>query len=814
MKFDSQSNKIYITDEELSSYAFQRENSDKLHGKYGFIKDDPERAYKGFGTSQFNAQLEKEITIGKYEAVISAYADIISYDGLLHTVETVNSVRYFTRNLSPLSHPEIFAKAIIRAFLYSDYRNIPEIKVKITFEKESSGEKISFLAKFTKTALERMFDALVLRAHPFINYFGDVQSNFPEESEDMPFPFSSIREGQEIFIKNAFRALKRGETLLVSAPTGIGKTISVLYPTVKALNDKIDKAFYFTAKNVTGKAALDTVVRLAKYVPHLTSVNIIAKEQVCPIFKLNANETRRVDCKRCERINSVIDINSGQSISYRERELGALATLIDMRLNIYNSDIIKSVADEFNVCPYELSLDLSEYCQIIVCDYNYVIDDSIRFKRYFKNDNVGQNFAFLFDEAHNLPDRTRNTYSAKINSSVIDEIDLLANDQLFGADDIVVAADELKKEFNNIKNLCRENEYYRNTDSGEVIYGYYEDKRVPDGFVAQLKKLNTALSAYVREEKECFEVLENINHQISKILFVCTFFDDKFRFLASRENDLITIELLCIDPSRIIENMLKPAKSVIMFSATLSPIDYYREVIGVRHAETIELDSPYNQENLCIVAYDAISTRLNSRRDTAPECAEIIAETVSQKSGNYMVYFPSYDYMKRVCKLFARIMPECAIAMQRQGMSYREREKFINLFRDKTRGAVVGFCVLGGMFSEGIDLVGESLIGSIIVGTGMPMLSAERNIMEAYYNDENGRGHEFAYSCPGMNKVLQAAGRVIRTEHDRGVVVLIDDRYAEPGIKMLLPKHFRHIKYTGNLTSLSAILSDFWENKK
>ena len=274
----------------------------------------------------------------------------------------------------------------------------------------------------------------------------------------------------------------------------------------------------------------------------------------------------------------------------------------------------------------------------------------------------------------------------------------------------------------------------------------------------------------------------------------------------------MTAELLCIDPSGILERMLSTASSSIMFSATLSPTDYFTEVFGMENAEVLELQSPYEHENLCIVAYDSISTRSSDRKNTVQECAEVIVSATTAKEGNYLVYFPSYEYMKSVCKAFAAIAPECGIVMQKPGMSYKERQRFIDIFHEKRNGTIVGFCVLGGMFSEGIDLAGESLIGAVIVGCGMPQLSAERNIMASYYDEKNERGKEFAYTCPGMNKVLQAAGRVIRSENDHGIIVMIDDRLNDPDMKMLFPPHWRHMKYTSNLTSLNVILDDFWDH--
>lgn len=812
MQFDRYTNKIYISADELSRYAYQRENPEKLTSKYGFIKDNPNRIPPDFETKSTAVELEKEIVLGEHIVVVQGCADIISFDGILHSVEQIKYVNYFPRNLTPFYDPYNFAKAIICAYLYSADRSVPEIKTKITFIKESTEEKITYISKFTQVYLTRMFEALLDRAHVFIKHFADTSKLFTAEVEEMPFPYSSIRDGQEVFVKSAFRSIKRNESLLVSAPTGIGKTMSAIFPTIKAIGAGIvDKAFYITAKNITGKAALEACEKLSKYVPHLRAINITSKDQICPLGRGKYSQTGRVNCRHCDRTDRVTEDFGNTYVSYQEREISALSYLLNSGINVFTTRIISDAAEKFRVCPYELSLDLSERCMLIVCDSNYIIDDNIRFKRYFKNVTSTEKYVFLFDEAHNLPDRTRNTYSAVFSLAKIKELAVISENEFSGDTKFAEAVSKLISATVGVMELCKENEYFRSTADGEVVYGYYENSVVPLELTREMLNMTRFLAKYIREEVECYELLEPYYDIFSKCSFVASYFDDKFRFFAARENDELTIELLCIDPSGILETMLSSARSVIMFSATLSPIEYFREVMGIKGAEILELESPYEQNNLCLVAYDSVSTKLNDRRDTAYECAEAIVQTITQRLGNYIVYFPSYDYMKRVCKVFARIMPECPVAMQRQGMSFKERERFVNLFRERKHEAVVGFCVLGGMFSEGIDLSGESLIGAIIVGTGMPSLSAERNIMEAYYNDENGRGHEFAYTCPGMNKVLQAAGRVIRSESDRGVVVLIDDRYSEPGMKMLLPKHWRHIKFTGDLTSLSAILSDFWD---
>ncbi len=814
MIYDRESNRIFISADTLSSFAYQRENAAALLDRYGFIKNSEDASSDMIGSAQTSVQLEKNIVLGEINAAVIAVADIISFDGRIHTVETVKAMGYIRRDTTPFTHPEDFAKTVIAAYLFVSAYGIPEVNVRLTFSKQTTDERVSFTARFTHISLSRMFDALVSRALPFIEFNYAKGKMFSGEVESLPFPYTTVREGQEEFIKTAYRSILHGKDLIVSAPTGIGKTMSSVYPAVKSLGKGCaDKIFYVTAKNITGKAAIEAVEKLGKFAPHLRAVTIYSKEQVCPLKMANTSITGRLNCRHCEKISSIFDLSERLSISYREREIAALTELIRAESNIYSTEQISEAAQRYNVCPYELSLDISEYCDIIVCDLNYVIDDNIRFKRYFKESKNKSKYVFLFDEAHNLPDRTRNTYSAVIQNSICDELRAIVEVHLpheTGLNEAITHFDDAMRE---VRELCRENEYFRTTDSGEVVYGYYEASSVPAGLIQSASALNAIISKHIRNEESCSEFLAPYYDKLSRLIFVSAYFDNKFRFFASRENDRLTAELLCIDPSDILENMLSSASSVILFSATLSPSEYYSEVLGMRDAEILELSSPYERENLCLVAYDSISTKMSDRRDTAHECAEVIVETISQKTGNYIVYFPSYEYMKRVCRVFARLMPECAIVMQKQGMSYRERERFIGIFREKKHESVVGFCVLGGMFSEGIDLAGESLIGAIIVGTGMPSLSAERNIMEAYYNENNGRGHEFAYLCPGMNKVMQAAGRVIRSENDCGVVVLIDDRYNDPRMKMMFPPHWRHMRYTGNLTSLGVILSDFWSKK-
>ena len=850
MKFDRAANTMLLSVTELASYAFQRENPGILMKKFGFTKttvtpdsydfaDESGLMPLRHGTAIHNVletdamlsgdsghsvhtevPLEKTTVGGGVIVSVQGYADSISFDGTIHTVEEIKTVGYLENSLTPFSDPSHFAQACIYAHLLAESAGLEEVRIQLTYIRRSNGAKVTFTAVFSGGFLLRMFKALMERASGFIKLAAERYSLYPDEAKKMPFPYRTIREGQEEFVKEAYRAMVHGTSLLVNAPTGIGKTISALYPAIRTTGaGKIDRIFYFTAKNVTGIAAMDAAREIVKYVPHFRAIMIQAKEQVCPGKREDPELNLRMKCRFCEKLDSVSDDLGKTSISYRERELDALAELLNSGDNIFTSVRVRKTAEKFRVCPYELSLDLSEYCMLIVCDYNYVIDETIRFKRYFKDvkNRADEKYAFLFDEAHNLPDRARNTYSAVLTTKLIREIAGLCETYFLEDAEFQAASDGLCEAMAEVTGACVENEYYRTAENGEEISGgFYEAGRVPDALVRTAAEMAKLMMRCIREGDDASEVLTEPHAKLAKFVFAAEFFDEKFRFFAAREGGDVTAEILCLDPSGILRAMTKIARSSILFSATLSPMDYFQEVTGMKKAETLELESPYERDNLCLIAYDSISTRFADRRGTAEDCAEVIAEAVSVRPGNYLVYFPSYEYMKRVCRLFTQVMPEAAIVLQRPGMSYRERERFIGIFRERADYAdewTVGFCVLGGMFSEGIDLAGERLIGAIIVGTGMPQLSAERNIMSSYYDEKTERGRDFAYLCPGMNKVLQAAGRVIRSETDRGMVLLIDDRLGEPGMKVLFPKHWRHMRYTGDIYSMRTMLEEFWEEE-
>ena len=623
-----------------------------------------------------------------------------------------------------------------------------------------------------------------------------------EQLKKLRFPYPSVREGQRDLMEEMFRCARTGRRLLASAPTGIGKTMSGVYPSLRALGAGYgDRIFYFTAKTVTGNVALDAVKTLGEQCPSLRCCRIVAKERLCPRRK--SGENGHGMCRRCPMLAPM------GNLSYEERRDRALLSVLESG-SVYDSPLMTKTAEQFGICPYELSLDVSEYCDVIVCDYGYLLDPHVRFQRYFVQDR-GEKYIFLFDEAHNLPDRARETYSATLTRGEFLRFAESARAALPDDRPLADGCDAMSAAFDGLEAICAaEAEESPDGDrSGCVLL-----PAPPSFFVEAVGRLRAVCDEYLRRDYEnAAPLFEDMRTALRHFGECAALADDAFSFYCESVGGECRARILCLHPAGILDEVMKKSVSTALFSATLSPMDYYADVCGCKNAVKLELPSPYERENLCLVTVDSVSTRLTSRKDTSADVAELIAAVTESRVGNYIVYFPSYKYMNAVCRQYLRLSPESKVILQKQGMSIGERDRFLRAFSaSAARGeGLTAFCVLGGIFSEGIDLQGESLIGSIIVGIGLPGLSSELNILSEYYDKTRESGHDYAYLYPAMNKILQAAGRVIRSEEDRGTVVLIDDRYADPGIRKLFPSHWSRMQYTGDAYSLSRILEKFWD---
>lgn len=613
----------------------------------------------------------------------------------------------------------------------------------------------------------------------------------------LKFPYEFIRDSQEEFIRKAYKNIARGTTLYATAPTGTGKTISAIYPAVRAMGDgKRDKTFYLTPKDTTAEAAVDCLNLMAEHGAIIRAIKITAKDKCC--------KNGRV----CRENRDLCENSKAKSIP------DATLALYNEGLTVVSDEKIDSVAKKFKVCPYELSLTYAELCDVVICDINYLFDPNVYIKRFFEE---GGNYVFLVDEAHNLPDRARELYSAEI-----------CDDELFPLE-----FEELLGEHSKLKKVARDasSEYSRilfpllkeeiRTDENGQKYAATHTKEIPinlfEIFDALLEAVEEEIfQSRINKDQEANRrsaSLRDYYYKIKKFRSVMQSFDSSYEMFIFLAEGKIRAKLFCIDTGKEISKRLEKGRAAVFFSATLTPLYYYKSMLGKESAgETLSLDSPFVPEQLSVNIIDSISTRFLERDDTLAAVGRVIAATVSAKRGNYIIFAPSFAYANALAGYFSSKYPKIKTITQKKNMTQSEKKEFLAKFSKDDNSYLVAFCVMGGIYSEGIDLAGDSLIGTVIVGIGMPALSYEREAIAAYYDEKYEEGKLFAYIYPGMNRVLQAAGRVIRRENDRGVIVLVDDRFDDPIYKKIIPTLWRTMKFIKDPKELRCELDEFWKS--
>ena len=690
-------------------------------------------------------------------------------------------------------------KAIMRAEAFvigkamCDLQGFKSMLLQFYIENRVRGEKNSFHEVVKKEKLDEFFDrcvnAVAVFAAPEVERVTERIPSF----ENMKFPFKNIRDGQRDFMRDAFKTLSLGGVLFASAPTGTGKTVSAIYPALKALGKgRAEKIFYLTPKGTTAEAARDTINLLAEGGVKIKSVILTRKDKMC----INGGicKSSRLLCKysRCTKI--------------------ADATL-KLYKNVKNcldfSDIIE-VAREYNVCPYELSLSYSELCDIVICDFNYLFDPGVYIRRFFDE---GGRYLFLVDEAHNLVERAREMYSANL---ALEEIDAIAREEYLRENAPIKSISRNARKviyellYPYIKNELRESK-------DGTIHGATHLSEVPSRMFSIFDDVllytdEEMKSAIQNKDGELVRILREYQLKIKKFASALSRFDECYKLIIFYDNGEMRLEILSLHTGKEIRSMINKGHGALFFSATLSPIHYYRSCLGGEAQDGIlSVDSPFSEEQLSVSIMDKISTRFSEREDTLGAVCRAIAATVSARRGNYMVFSPSFAYSEALYKAFKAKYPKLNIIFQSKDMTASEKVAFIEEFKKEDNSYLIGFAVMGGIYSEGIDLAGDSLIGAVVVGIGMPGLSYEREAIAEYYQEKYEEGKQFAYIYPGMNRVFQAAGRVIRREDDRGVIVLIDDRFDDPIYRKSLPKLWRGVKFIGDPKVLREELDKFWQ---
>ncbi|MCD7943904.1 MAG: ATP-dependent DNA helicase [Clostridia bacterium] len=761
--------------------------------------------------------LSLDLTVGSTPFHLTGRADVIipseseGEPDIIEEIKTVSSSFYGGTADIPAGH---IAQAVIYAFMWCAEKGKKRAVVRISYVPKSIGRERRFECLFSYGELRAESVGILQDFLPWVSYFREREM-LSERIKKLRFPYGRAREGQVDFMEAVMRAARRRARVMIEAPTGIGKTMAALFPAVKSVGaGYTDRIFYLTAKGSNAYTAEGASAELISRADGLLGITLVSRDKLCIMSK----DIRLAGVTGCPGA-----LVCARAKGHYERVNAALMSLVFGQHAHITPEVIKDAAKKHNVCPYELALEVSDFADIIICDYNYVFDAGSSLRRFFaqgdENTHKGERYMLLCDEAHNLAPRARDMFSASLTSPKIKVLlSLTDRDGELSDDELHEKLDFLLNKMSDIKVLCSDNAHL---GDGGIRHGYYKSgEPFLDAATAAANAAASARTLLYRSRT----ANAKFRAALSEFVFSAGDFSDSAerfdrRYVAFAElrGEEIKLSHICLDASIALSETFSRFSSSVLFSATLEPPDYFARVLGLgSECETLKLPSPYDEENLEIIIADKVSTRFADRNASADTIAELVFAVAEAHTGNYICYLPSYKYLSLLRDKFEKLYggKEIDVTAEERTAGGFDRKSFLSGFVPSPERSHVGFCVLGGAFSEGVDLSGDRLSGVIIVGVGLPGISSELNLLSDYYDGICERGHEFAYIFPGMNRVLQAAGRVIRSENDRGIVLLIDDRFASPQYISMLPPRKKRPYLIGNTSGLYRVLHDFWEKSK
>lgn len=715
-----------------------------------------------------------------YELTIDGRADgIFTEDG----VTWIDEIKGVYRSLERLEEPVFVhkAQAMCYAYIFAWQNDLSEIGVQMTYCNLETEERKYFRQMFTFSEIESWYLELMEKYKKWADFQCRWRKIRQESIKQLEFPFP-YREGQKQLAGDVYRTIARKKTLFLQAPTGVGKTISTIFPAVKAVGEDLaDRIFYLTAKTITASVARETFGLLRENGYRGKVIQITAKEKLCMCEEMDCNP-----------------VNCPYAKGHFDRVNDAVFELLQ-ESDLFTREEILAQAEKHMVCPFEMSLDVASWSDDIICDYNYAFDPTVYLKRFFQ-DGIQGDYILLVDEAHNLVERSRSMYSAEVYKEDFLEMKRIMKNYSKG---ITKLLDKCNKQLLEMKREC---ENYMVLD--HVGNFYFSLMRL----VGVLEDL-FAKGSEIPERKKVLDFY----FQIRNFMNIYELVDEHYVIYSQLNDDgRFMLKLYCVDPSLNLQNCLDRVNSTIFFSATLLPIQYYKSLLSTKTDNyAIYAKSTFTQDQQMILMAEDVSTKYTRRNEAEFErIAFYIYKMVLGKKGNYMAFFPSYRLMEQVYDKFLQIEDfGCETLLQKSGMKEQEREEFLQAFEEERENSFVAFCVMGGIFGEGIDLKNDRLIGAAIVGTGLPQISNEQEILKDYYDGHGGCGFDYAFRYPGMNKVLQAAGRVIRTTEDRGIILLLDERFLTRDYERLYPREWeqRTVCSGGQVEDL---IRDFWNKGK
>lgn len=730
--------------------------------------------------SDYHAEtaMKLQIPCGKFDLRVEGRADGVIIKGDTSEV-IIDEIKGILRDLSLIEQPVNvhLAQAKCYAYIYAKQHSLREIGIQMTYCNLDTEEIRRFLSHYTYEALECWFEELISSYEKWARFQIKWEEKRNSSIRLVEFPFS-YREGQREVAAAVYRTILRKKKLFLQAPTGVGKTISTLFPSVKAIGEGLgEKIFYLTAKTITRTVAEQAFRILGEQGLQMKVITLTAKEKIC---KCEETECNPVSCPYAK--------------GHFDRVNDAVYDLI-MNYNEITRDVIENQSEKYMVCPFEMSLDVSLWVDAVICDYNYAFDPTAHLKRFF-SENAGKKYIFLVDEAHNLVERGREMYSARLYKE-----DFLELKKMMRVKEPILSkkADEVNRQFLLLKRECEE---YRVLESVSHL-------------AIKLMNLLAEMERFFEKSSESDkrdQVLE-LYFKVREFLNIHDILDENYVIYSEYQQDgRFMVKLFCVNPAVNLQAYLEYGIGTVFFSATLLPVRYYKKLLSIETDDyAIYADSPFPKDSRLLLIGRDVSTRYTQR---GPEMyrriASYIVGAADAKKGNYMVFFPSYRVMEEVHSVFSEKCGKISSAVQSPFMSEEDREVFLKEFDEIREESFVGFCVMGGIFSEGIDLPEDKLIGVIIVGTGLPQVCNEREIVKQYFSGIGSDGFEYAYLYPGMNKVLQSAGRVIRTEKDRGLILLLDERFSTGRYRELFPREWSNARHC-TAESLTSYMQEFWE---
>ena len=750
---------------------------------------DKEAMLKG---SRLHRKIQKQMG-SHYQPEVSLKKDT-EYDELILRVEgradgifsqddrfCIDEIKGVYKNLELMEEPVLVhrAQALCYAWIYLDEHELEEIDVQMTYAHLDTEVIKRFRETLTRAELKQWYEELTDSYHKWLAYQIEWRKKRNESMKKLEFPFE-YRKGQRKMVSGIYHAISKKEQIFIQAPTGVGKTMSAVFPAVRAIGQGMaETVFYLTARTITRTVAQDAFEILRDRGLLFKVVTITAKEKLCFCDKPECDPEKCPYAKgHYDRINDAV------------YELWTTEQSFDRETLLRH-------AQKWQVCPFELSLDLAVWMDGVICDYNYVFDPNVYLKRFF-GENVSGNYLFLIDEAHNLVDRGREMYSASISLDDVIETRKFVKPY---SQKLWKKLGKVKKQMEELKQNCGE---WKVQENAGVL---------PISLLSVQGEMDQLL-----EEPPAQEVVDGIldfYFAVRNFLNISELVDDNYVvYTAFDENGRFYMKLFCVNPAENLQKCLDKGNSTVFFSATLLPLQYYRKMLSTRSENFgMYVESPFEQKKRCLMICRDVSSKYTRRGyEEYRKIAEYIARMSWQKKGNYMVFFPSYRLMEDVYQVY---QDEFSVSWvrcisQHASMTELEREEFLEEFTEETEETLVGFCVMGGIFSEGIDLIGDRLIGAAVVGTGLPQVNCEREILKGYYDEKGEQGFDYAYRYPGMNKVLQAAGRVIRTKEDTGAILLMDERFLNRDYRNLFPREWNDA-CTCTLGNVEKHLQAFWD---